>query len=201
MKTLLITILILIFSLTVLAQVKSASADSVQAQTKLNQLELQRQSKEKLLIELRGKYKEEHPSIQKVKAEIAAIDKEINSLYANSTTAEPQELLTEQEADILSKLLMLNLAAANCGFDYTKPKCKAINSKLTDVYTQVARSPKLTRAVTAEAVNKYQSIRPQTKSAPQFLQITDEQNIILMRFLAAQIQRIIELLEKHAKDK
>lgn len=111
----------------------------------------------------------------------------------------PPEVLTAEESDILGKLLVIELESSRC--QMLPATCKDTSQELATLYAQALKSPRVIRAIAAQAVFKYQQLENQSgnKSAMQISQIVDQQNAKLIPLLIFQNQRIIELLEQIAK--
>jgi hypothetical protein len=112
------------------------------------------------------------------------------------------DALTENEKDVLGKLKLAQLTSVNCSLSFERARsaeCLGADKNLAGLFEKVARSPRIIRVLAAEAVNRYDSLAGETKSAMQASQIVDQQNVILMRLLVLQNQRIIELLDQILK--
>ena len=109
----------------------------------------------------------------------------------------PSEPLTPEESELVGAIMVYEGLAQTC--DMLPALCKNKRQELALVYSQIAKSPKVVRALTAKAVTEYQELRTSNITAAQASQIANEQNAKLIPLLIIQNQRIIELLEVIAK--
>lgn len=113
----------------------------------------------------------------------------------------PKFTFTKEEQDTLAELLLTELVSGVCGYAPSDPRCPDNQQKTADVYLKISHSPKLISYLTSKAIGDFEGIRRQSKSAMQVSQVADEHNVVMMRIIVAQNQRVIELLEALLKKK
>ncbi len=107
------------------------------------------------------------------------------------------------QTELLGEILLLRTRLKLCSYIPSTEGCAngENKTKLAAAYQKAVKYPDVMNDLIGDALDKYDSLRGQTKSAAQVSQIADEQNAELMRIMVVQNQRIIELLEILAKQK
>lgn len=113
----------------------------------------------------------------------------------------PKFMFTADEAKTLLDLFTANMVSQVCSFQPSNPQCEGNEQKISDAYAKSSKSPNLLNYLSSKAINDFERIRRQTKFAQQVSQVSDEHNVVMMRIVVAQNQRIIELLEALVKKK
>ncbi len=125
--------------------------------------------------------------------------------YTQATAPAPAAgpVLSDEEKKIFAEFTVAQMGMGMCRRLPENDDCK--KSDFAAMYqnnlAKVIGNRKLTMAVLADAAAKFESMRIDTRSAPQVSQIADEQNSQLIRLMVIQNQRIIELLDQLVKKK
>lgn len=147
------------------------------------------------------KYTADHKHVKAIEAEIARVNQRIADLGPMPASKRPP---VDPETDqLISELRALREVVQSCGSAPSLPACQGgeLKQRLALTYGRAAANNEAILLLFADAIEKFDSSRANTKSAMQVSQIADEQNVDLIRLLVLQNQRIIQLLEQILKKK
>jgi hypothetical protein len=124
---------------------------------------------------------------------------------AHGQTTDPFKFsdLTDSEKALLKEIMAARANMSGCGYVPDSEPCQKTNYE--QLYREAIKKavdyPNVLLAIATSAIQSYDALRLQTKSAPQASQIADQQNAELMRVIILQNQKIIQLLDQLVKKK